>query len=250
MAIKRRRGEGTRFQIDRKFFSSDIWVSGSEWKLRLWVYLMGNANYKDVVWKKIKIKRGQIIRSYRRLAEEISYCKGIILKKPSTSVIGALFKEFEKEKRVKLTPLVSRDKSRTRHAGFLITLLNYNTLQGFITCAQDTNRTESKKDKTIYSLFEFWNSLKIMQHKKVDKFVSSLNNALKDYPGIQVRKAMVNYATVIKGDKYFFKYRWTLKAFLTRGIERFLDTNKPLENFLIDKEGEAKEIGPKYEEKK
>jgi len=215
---------------------------------------MGNANYKDMVWQDIKIKRGQMIRSYRNLAQEISYLKGYVLKKPSVSVISQLFKEFQQENRIKLEPLPLREKGRTKHVGFLITLLNYNTLQGFITHAPNTNRTECKKvlsskDKTIYSLFEFWNSLKIIQHQKVDKFAHCLATALKDYPGTQVRKAMVNYATVIKGDKYFFSYRWTLKEFLIRGLERFLDTNKPLENFLVDKEDKTKEVYPKYEEK-
>ena len=54
-----------------------------------------------------------------------------------------------------------------------------------------------------------------------------------------------------EGKEYFFNYRWTLKEFLTRGLDRFLDSNLPFENFLLDKEGKLhKEVFPKYEEKK
>lgn len=208
-----------------------------------------------MIWQGIKIKRGQLVRSYRVIAEEIAYNKGVIYKKPSPSTISQLFKELQEEERIKLTPLPPRKNEgkkrypRSEHVGYLITLLNYNTLQGFLSYVPNRNRTECKKDKTIYSLFEFWNTLKIIQHKKVDKFTSSLQSTLKDYSGFQVRKAMVNYAIVIKEDKYFFSYRWTLKEFLTRGLDRFLDESKPLENFLRDKDDKTKEAYPKYEEK-
>lgn len=253
---ERRRGEGTKWQIDRKIFSSDIWLSGSIWKFRLWFYLMGHTNYKDMVWQGIKIKRGQLVCSYRRIANEIAYDKGCIHNEPSISTISQLFKELQKEKRIELASLPplenqdKKDKPRTKRRGYLITLLNYNTLQGFITCVPNEKRTECKKDKTIYSLFEFWNSLKIITHKKIDKFASPLETALKDYSGFQIRKAMVNYSKITKGKEYFFNYRWTLEEFLVRGLDKFLDINKPLENFLIDKEGKTKEVYPKYEEKK
>jgi len=222
--------------------------------------LIGNANYSNVTWQGIKIKRGQLVRSYRVIANDIAFDKGYIHKEPSIATISNLFKELVREERIELAPLPAlrnkeeNDKPRTKQRGYLITLIKYNTLQGLLSNVLNRERTESnkellsKKKVIIYSLFEFWNSLKIIQHQKIDKFVRSLETAIKDYPGIQVRKAMVNYSTVLKQDKYFFKYRLTIKEFLVRGLERFLDINKPLENFLTDKKGE-KEVYPKYEKK-
>lgn len=257
MATKRK-GEGTKFQIDRKFFTSDIWLSGSIWKLRLFIWLIGHVNIEPHQWQGILIKRGQIVHSYRSIAEEIAYTKGYVVYKPSISQVSRLFQELIKENRVKRNPLPAlknKDKNlkqRMQQTGYLITLVNFNALQGFTPYVRESIGTELKNDKTIYSLFEFWNSLKLIKHKKIDKFAPSLKTALKDYPGTQVRKAMVNYATVVKDKKYFFSYRWTLKEFLTRvnGLEKFLDINMPLENFLVDKNDNKREKEyPKYDDK-
>ncbi len=253
----KRKGEGTKFQIDRKLFTSKIWLSGSPWLLRLWLYLIGNANIQDNEWKGIVIKRGQLVRSYRVIAQDISYDKGYAHMEPSISTISGLFKKLVKLESLKRSPLPylknkdKKSKLRPEGTGYLITLLNYNILQSFSSNVSNINRTDIRMNKTILSLFEFWNSLKLIEHKKIDKFAPSLRNALKDYLGTQVRKAMVNYATVVKDDKYFFSYRWTLKEFLTRvnGLEKFLDINTPLENFLVDKDSGKERAEVKYEDK-
>ena len=249
---KKRRGEGTKFQIDRKLFSSWIWVKGSPLQRNLIVWLIGNVNYKKNAFKGKTIKRGEIVRSYRNIAKALAYYKGYCKITPSTSSIARILRTFKKHEVIETRPLQNSKDKRTEHVGYIIKLLKFDKLQTFETTNGTPNRTESKKDSTIYSLFEFWNSLKIITHKKIDKFVSPLETALKDYSGFQIRKAMANYSTVTKGKEYFFNYRWTLKEFLTRvgGLEKFLDINTPLENFLIDKEDKTKQVYPKYEEKK
>lgn len=100
---------------------------------------------------------------------------------------------------------------------------------------------ERKKGKeSIYSLFDFWNSLKIIVHRDREKFRSNLNAALEKYSENEIREAMQNYKTVLGGDEYYWTYRWELRHFLQRGLERFLASSKPLENFLKEKDNEKK----------
>lgn len=100
-------------------------------------------------------------------------------------------------------------------------------------------RKESIK-KSIYSLFDFWNSLKIIVHRDREKFKSNLNAALEKHSENEIRDAMQNYKTVLDGEEYFWTHRWELRDFLQRGLDRFLTVNKPLENFLKEKDNVKK----------
>ena len=116
-----REGEGTKFTIDRKIFSSDIWFA-SPWKLKIWIYLLGNANHKDGNFMGVEIKRGQILRSYRTIAKDCGYKIGYRLKKPSIDTVRRICEELTKD---------LRTRSRTVHCGTLFTIINYNELQPF-----------------------------------------------------------------------------------------------------------------------
>ncbi len=39
-------------------------------------------------------------------------------------------------------------------------------------------------------------------------------------------------AIIVKDDKYYFKYKWTLKDFLKRGLVKFLDIEVAKQNYL------------------
>ena len=56
-----------------------------------------------------------------------------------------------------------------------------------------------------------------------------------DYWTDDICKAICNYCTVLSDKKYFWDHRWTLREFLQRGVDRFVDEAKPLENFLAKK---------------
>jgi len=114
-----RRGENTKFTIDRKLFSSDIWLA-SPWKLKIWIYLIGNANHTDGKFMDVDIKRGQLLRSYNTIAEDCAYYIGYRKKKPSISTVRRICEDFAKELRITL---------RKKQHGTLITLLKYNDLQ-------------------------------------------------------------------------------------------------------------------------
>lgn len=151
-------GEGTKFTLDRKIFSSDIWFA-SPWKLKIWVYLIGNANHTDGEFMGIPIKRGQLIRSYRRIAKDCGYHIGYRYEKPSVSTVKRICEDFTK---------AARTAQRTTHAGTLFTICNYNKLQSFpkserhnerigsgTTAEQNKNDKEEKKNSSCQNSVEF-----------------------------------------------------------------------------------------------
>lgn len=131
-----RKGEGTTFTIDRKIFSSDIWFD-SPWKLKIWIYLIGHANYKDNHFMGIPLKRGQLIRSYRKIREDCGYKVGYRMKYPSLDTIRRVCEDLTKELRIS---------TRTVQAGTLITINNYNEMQPPL-----KQRTERRTEQIPYS---------------------------------------------------------------------------------------------------
>ena len=114
-----RPGEGTKFTLDRKIFSSDIWFA-SPWKLKIWIYLIGQANHKDATWKGVKLKRGELVRSYRTIQKDVAYKVGYRTEKPSLHTVARICEELTKERRTAL---------RREHFGQVITICNYNAMQ-------------------------------------------------------------------------------------------------------------------------
>jgi len=99
---------------------------------------------------------------------------------------------------------------------------------------------ESAKYKEI---FNFWNNQKIVKHIKLtDKMKTKINSSLKDYSLEEIKKAIKNYSIVLKGEKYFWDYKWTLEDFLSRGLTKFLDV--PLENYETEKVKKDKKLPP------
>jgi phage replication O-like protein O len=91
-----------------------------------------------------------------------------------------------------------------------------------------------KKVKEIYTV---WNEQKIIVHKKLtDDTERTIRTTLKDYSKEEICQAIRNYAEILKGDQYFFKYSWTLKDFLRRGLPKFLDLGVAKKNYLRDRE--------------
>ena len=99
--------------------------------------------------------------------------------------------------------------------------------------------TKEKKDniQNIYTvIFNFWNSQRIISHKKLTEDIKrAIKTALDTYSEGEVCQAIRNYAEILKDESYFFKYRWTLKDFLKRGLEKFLDLDIARANYRKDK---------------
>lgn len=97
--------------------------------------------------------------------------------------------------------------------------------------------------KDIYILiFNYWNSKKIIVHRKLtDKLKQRIKTTLEDYTKEEVYKAIDNYSDIINDDKYYFSYKWTLKDFLQRGLEKFLDDSCH-SNYLKQEYKEKKQL--------
>lgn len=91
----------------------------------------------------------------------------------------------------------------------------------------------SRVDNIYTNLFKLWNELKITIHKKLTADTKrAIDAASKDYSVEEISLAIKNYAHILKGTEYYFKYTWTLKDFLKRGLEKFLDLNIAQQNYL------------------
>jgi hypothetical protein len=96
---------------------------------------------------------------------------------------------------------------------------------------KDTNIKISKD--TYMRILNFWNSLKIIEHKDTDKLRKKVIASLKVYTPEELEDAFKNYAYILsQPDRFFWSYKWQLKDFLDRGIERFLPVNFREEDYL------------------
>ena len=98
----------------------------------------------------------------------------------------------------------------------------------------------SLKNKDIYIIFDFWNSQGITKHKTIDKSKPSINAAIKEYSEDEIKKAIINYNTILNDSTYYWTHKWTLKEFLQRGMDKFRDENNPFDNYKADKKGDSR----------
>jgi len=93
----------------------------------------------------------------------------------------------------------------------------------------------TKKDinkENINILFSFWNSKEIIQHKFLTgQIENAISGALKDYTVDEIKTAISNYSEIIKDDAYFFNYKWGLRDFLKRGLDKFMDWDTADNNY-------------------
>lgn len=117
------------------------------------------------------------------------------------------------------------------------------------TNALSTNNTNAlSTNKEIYIVFDFWNEQKIIVHRDLDKFRSVINSALKKYSIDEIKEAILNYKKILSSSGYWWEYKWTLKEFLQRGLDKFLTVNKPFENFKRVRARAAKTLPSYYRE--
>lgn len=132
-------GEG-RFLIDRNIFESKLWSDII--KFRLFFYILGKAAFKDnVIVNGIKLKRGQYLRSYRNLAEDLAYKEKNGFKKYSLATIKRKIKELADEQRLEIKETLS---------GTLFTVKNYDQYQhfeGVKEALRNGNETATKQER-------------------------------------------------------------------------------------------------------
>lgn len=105
-------------KIHRKIFANGIWKKPTDF--RLFFFLLVNAVFVEVRYDDIVVGRGQYLRSYRQLREDLSYIQNNRIIKPSLSVIKRSVEHLVNLQMIALTD--------TR-LGTLFTILNYEKYQ-------------------------------------------------------------------------------------------------------------------------
>jgi len=97
-----------------------------------------------------------------------------------------------------------------------------------------TKLKETKLKDIYIVIFTLWNEQKVvLVHKKLTNDMKrAIDTTLKEHSQEEISQAIRNYAEILKGDQYYFKYSWTLKDFLKRGLEKFLDLKIAQQNYL------------------
>lgn len=125
--------------------------------------------------------------------------------------------------------------------GILITITSHG-LYG--DSKPDENHNESDaKASPARKIFDHWNSKKIIVHKVLSDDIRRKINAVfnNKYTTEEVIEAIDNYAFVLSSPKHYWQHKWTLKDFIGRGLDRFVSSADPLNNFLSDKTASRRE---------
>lgn len=106
-------------KLHRKIQESDIWHDVTTF--RLFTYLILNATHKDGTrLNGMELKKGQFVRSYRKIAEDLAYKEGRGLKKYSIHTIKKSIDKLIKSQRITI---------QETEVGTLFTVLNYGNYQ-------------------------------------------------------------------------------------------------------------------------
>ncbi|MBA7691910.1 hypothetical protein ES703_100466 [subsurface metagenome] len=114
--------------------------------------------------------------------------------------------------------------------------------------------TKDNKDiiqKICIVIFDLWNSQEIIRHRKLTEDIKrAVKTVLDTYSEKEICQAIRNYAEILKDESCYFKYRWTLRDFLKRGLEKFFDLDIAKANYRKDKlpiKGELlkEQLGPR-----
>lgn len=127
------------FQTSRNIFESDIW--GDVTKFRLFFYIYGNAVFakEGTTVAGMRLERGQFLRSYRNLRDDLEYIENRSIKKYSLSVIKRKIDQLVKENRLKI---------EDTELGTLFTVVNYEQYQGLDNYRSDNLERRKNADGT------------------------------------------------------------------------------------------------------
>lgn len=151
---QQRRIAGGYIKVARQLLESAIWSQPH--LLRLWIYLLLSVRWDETPIKKgnVTINRGQVLKSYRRIADENEWLENRAVKHWSTSQVKRMLEQLE---------LRSMCALRVTELGTLITVLNFNDYQDPETYRLEpgtevgtqlerswNNRKKGKKGNTTY----------------------------------------------------------------------------------------------------
>lgn len=151
------------FQTSREIFENSIWTDVV--KFRIFFYIYGNAVFAkegtDIAG--IHLKRGQFLRSYRNLQNDLAYMEKRAFKYYSLNTIKTKIEQLVKEKRIEI---------ETTDYGTLFTVLNYEEYQGFERYGKSLSEQQQNGNRTLSEQQQNNN-----KNVKNDKNVKNNNNS-------------------------------------------------------------------------
>lgn len=114
------------------------------------------------------------------------------------------------------------------------------------------NKTNKEQERAavFQRLYDLYLSKDIVRHSKpTDGMKRAVNARLKDFTEDELTQAINNYAVVLKGPEYYFKYKYTFSDLMReKDILRFVDGADPLNNLRKnDYQTSNGQAPPKYE---
>lgn len=217
------------FKINRQIFNSDIWIKPFE--LRFFIYLIGRARWKTEPIRKYQnygfmIKKGQYLRSFRKLQTDLEYRANNQLIEPSLSRIKTAIKRLENQDRIttETTPL-----------GTLFTVVNYlkyQDLQSNNPEAENTPRTppehpENNKERRIKKeklntqiekIYNHWlkKCADINKARLTKRLKKRIQTKLKKWKVDKIITAIDHYSEIYQSD-WYYSHNFTLFKFIKQG---------------------------------
>lgn len=233
--------------IHRKLQEHWLWQDKPFSKGQAWIDIILMVNHDDgkVIFRDslYDVKRGQRITSELKLSDRWGWSRNKVRK---------FLNDLKSDGMI----TIEKDKRKT-----LITVENYNDYQDSKNTKGTTERTsegttegqqkdinnnvnnDNKINNKYIVLFDYWNNKKIIVHKKLtEKMKTKIRSALKDYSPEELEKIIDTYTEILKDEKYYFSYKWTLEDFLSRGLGKFSDPEAAKQNFIKDKQQEKSTI--------
>ena len=146
-------------KLHRKITEHEIWTDITTF--RLFMLLLLKSTHQNYEHKGLKLKPGQFIRSYSKLAEDLTYREGRGSKKVSKSTISNSIKKLVRNEMITVTET---------EVGTMFTIVNYQLYQRFdesektnaerLTKRKMDNKTEEEsvnKNNTFISVVDYLN---------------------------------------------------------------------------------------------
>jgi hypothetical protein len=231
------------FQIDRTLFDNPIWNNVTEF--RLFFYILGHAVFSDdgVKMGDVHIKKGQYLRSFRNLREDLMYVENNSMKHYSISTIKRTVDKLISDGRLEI---------KDTKLGTLFTVVNYEYYQGFERFNKDSlehrwnsvgtpaehlrnnNKKDNKDKKENYtdykSVYEHYKTLGLKNHRA---YTEDMKKAIE---------------SAMKNNKYDIEYCMTLLdrhkelVELTKNDEKFAVKPRSIQQFFGQKAFNAKHL--------
>jgi len=128
--------------LSRDLLENDIWRMNSD-LVRLWIYLLCKVSYgkKEFTYSrgttKVTVRKGEFLRSMRRMGEDCSYVGNNKLVTWSTSRVASMLKTLEDDGRIEILS--------NSTLGTLVRVVNYESYQSFAAYKKDRLRTDAEQ---------------------------------------------------------------------------------------------------------